>query len=143
MEGEVVLRVKINKGKNSTWLEVDILDTGIGIEKEKQWKLFESFNQVNDDVTRKFGGTGLGLFICEKIVNMQGGEISFSSELGKGSNFGFKIPIEVGSEENLAKSENKEIVTFDEEDLKILIAEDNPINLVYITGVLELSLIHI
>ena len=137
MEGEVVLRVKINKVKNSTWLEVDILDTGIGIEKEKQWKLFESFNQVNDDVTRKFGGTGLGLFICEKIVNMQGGEISFSSELGKGSNFGFKIPIEIGSEENLAKSENKEIATFDEEELKILIAEDNPINLVYITGVLE------
>ena len=137
VEGEVVLRVKINKGKNSTWLEVDIVDTGIGIEKEKQWKLFESFNQVNDDVTRKFGGTGLGLFICEKIVNMQGGEISFSSELGKGSNFGFKIPVEIGSEENLAKSENKEIATFDEEELKILIAEDNPINLVYITGVLE------
>lgn len=135
--GEVVLRVKINKVKNSTWLEVDILDTGIGIETEKQWKLFESFNQVNDDVTRKFGGTGLGLFICEKIVNMQGGEISFSSELGKGSNFGFKIPIEIGNKDNLPKNEDKEILKIDEEGLKILIAEDNPINLVYITGVLE------
>ncbi|MAW65465.1 MAG: hypothetical protein CMD18_04635 [Flavobacteriales bacterium] len=135
--GEVVLRIRINKGENSIWLEVDILDTGIGIEKEKQWKLFESFNQVNDDVTRKFGGTGLGLFICEKIVNMQGGEISFSSELGKGSNFGFKIPIEIGNKDNLAKNEDKEILTLDEDGLKILIAEDNPINLVYITGVLE------
>ncbi len=135
--GEVVLKIKIKKLKKSNWLEVNILDTGIGIEKEKQWKLFESFNQVNDDVTRKFGGTGLGLFICEKIVNMQGGEISFSSELGKGSNFGFKIPIQIGNTDDLVKNEENEILQLDEEGLKILIAEDNPINLVYITGVLE------
>ena len=136
-DGEVVLSAKINQIENVNWLEVKISDTGIGIEKEKQSMLFESFNQVNDDVTRKFGGTGLGLFICEKIVNLQGGQISFSSEFGRGSSFGFKIPVEIGSKENLERSEEKEITKFDQKGLKILIAEDNPINLVYITGVLE------
>ena len=136
-DGEVVLSAKINQIENVSWLEVKISDTGIGIEKEKQSMLFESFNQVNDDVTRKFGGTGLGLFICEKIVNLQGGQISFSSEFGRGSSFGFKIPVEIGSKENLERSEEKEITKFDQKGLKILIAEDNPINLVYITGVLE------
>ena len=92
---------------------------------------------MDQSSTKSIRGTGLGLSICRNIINLLGGDIGVSSELGKGSNFGFKIPIEIGSEENLAKSENKEIATFDEEELKILIAEDNPINLVYITGVLE------
>ncbi len=137
LHGEVVLSAKISHYDNENWLEINVSDTGIGIEKEKQWTLFESFNQVNIDVTRKFGGSGLGLFICEKIVHLQGGEIFFSSELGEGSNFGFKVPVKIGNVENLEKCESKDVTIFDKEDLDILIAEDNPINLVYITGVLE------
>ncbi|MBU2894165.1 response regulator [Colwellia sp. D2M02] len=68
-------------------------DTGIGIAKEKQGHLFEAFSQADDSMTRKYGGSGLGLSICQHIVQRLGGTITLKSELGKGSELSFKLPL--------------------------------------------------
>lgn len=72
---------------------VKIKDTGIGIKKEDQEKLFKPFVQVDSTDTRKFEGTGLGLSICKGIINSHGGKIWIESELSKGSTFQFTIPL--------------------------------------------------
>ena len=74
-------------------LKFKIQDTGIGIEQENIIKVFDSFSQADQTTTRKFGGTGLGLPICKKLVEAMGGEISATSKLGEGTSFNFTIPI--------------------------------------------------
>lgn len=69
-----------------------VRDTGIGIAKEKQAKIFESFSQADNSTTRQYGGTGLGLTISAKLVTMMGGELQLLSELGQGSQFFFSLP---------------------------------------------------
>lgn len=73
-----------------------VTDTGIGLTKDQQDKLFESFSQADASTTRKYGGTGLGLSISRQIVKLLGGNIWVNSEYGKGSEFGFIIPVEKG-----------------------------------------------
>src|SRR5262249_36231526 len=73
-------------------LFLDVEDTGIGIPKEEQDKLFASFSQVSGQSTRKFGGTGLGLAITKRLTEMMGGRVWVESDLGKGSTFHFRFP---------------------------------------------------
>jgi PAS domain S-box-containing protein len=72
-------------------IRITVSDTGIGISKEQQFRLFNSFEQADSDTSRKFGGTGLGLAISKRIVEMMGGDIRVESELGNGSTFTFTV----------------------------------------------------
>ena len=85
--------VRASSGTDDTVI-FSIKDTGIGIEKERHENIFEAFTQVDGSMSRKYGGTGLGLALVRKLVEMHGGSIRVESEPGKGSNFIFEIPIE-------------------------------------------------
>ncbi|MDR2535489.1 MAG: response regulator [Treponema sp.] len=93
-QGTIILRVR-RKDLNPehAQLQVEIRDTGIGISPEQQRRLFTSFEQADGSITRKFGGTGLGLALCKKIIDLMGGKIWIESELGKGASFFFTIDI--------------------------------------------------
>ncbi|WP_461250954.1 ATP-binding protein, partial [Treponema sp. R8-4-B8] len=94
--GDISLSIrKVNQERDFCVLEIIINDTGIGISKEQQNKLFDSFVQVDSSIGRKFGGTGLGLAISKKIVELMNGEIKMESEIGKGASFIITIRVEI------------------------------------------------
>lgn len=94
--GTVTLNVHIDsKSENSSELQISVVDTGIGISPEQQVNLFQSFQQADSSMTRKFGGTGLGLVICKQLVELMHGHITLASEVNKGSRFDVTIPVEI------------------------------------------------
>ena len=83
-EGEVKLRARrVADGRD--WIELSVSDTGIGMTPEQQAKLFEEFTQADASTAQRFGGTGLGLAITRKLARMMGGDVTVTSEPGKGS----------------------------------------------------------
>ena len=84
----------IAEEENISTLQIEVIDSGIGISKEQQENLFHSFEQADGSIARKYGGTGLGLAISKKIVELMGGDIWVESELGKGSAFKFTFKAE-------------------------------------------------
>jgi signal transduction histidine kinase len=90
-EGEVSLRVhKVAGGRD--WVELAVADTGIGMTAEQQAKLFQDFTQADSLTARRYGGTGLGLALSRKLARMMGGEVTVTSEPGKGSVFTVRLP---------------------------------------------------
>ncbi len=90
-QGEVALRVrKVVDGRN--WIEFAVADTGIGMTAEQQAKLFEEFTQADSSTAQRYGGTGLGLAITRKLARMMGGDVTVTSEPGKGSVFTVRLP---------------------------------------------------
>jgi signal transduction histidine kinase len=90
-EGEVRLRARrVANGRD--WIELAVADTGIGMTPEQQAKLFEEFTQADATTAQRFGGTGLGLALSRKLARMMGGDVTVTSERGKGSVFTVRLP---------------------------------------------------
>ncbi len=130
--GKVELDVSINnKLDNIIELKFEVKDSGIGIEQEKLQRLFQPFSQADNSHTRKYGGTGLGLVISQRLANLFGGKLSVKSEKGIGSNFYFTAKFEILP---MSTVDNSELNNDDEvgsiEGIKVLLVEDNDINLI-------------
>jgi PAS domain S-box-containing protein len=93
-EGKVTLSVANVERDGRKWVELRVTDTGIGISKDQQAKLFQPFVQADSSTTREYGGTGLGLVICKRLTEMMGGQIHLESEPGKGSTVTVLLPSE-------------------------------------------------
>ena len=111
-------------------LQLEVTDSGIGISKEQQAKLFTAFHQVETDTARRFGGTGLGLSISRDIVDMMGGDIWVESELGKGSTFGFFVRLKKGD----VKMLEERVAQINWKDLRILAVDSDDRVLGHIKG---------
>ncbi len=93
-QGHVTLQIgALNQNERQATIEIVVEDSGIGIAPEMQNQLFDPFTQADNSTTRRFGGTGLGLTICKRFVELMGGQIDLSSEPGKGSSFQVVIPL--------------------------------------------------
>jgi signal transduction histidine kinase/CheY-like chemotaxis protein len=102
-QGEVKLRVsKVVDGRS--WVEIAVADTGIGMTPEQQARLFEEFTQADSSTARQYGGTGLGLAITRKLARMMGGDVTVTSEPGKGSVFTVRLPAGAASPATLSAS---------------------------------------
>ncbi len=145
--GKITLGVEIERDElEETYIKMYVQDSGIGIPKEKLTKVFEPFVQTSDDTARKYGGTGLGLTIVKKIIDLMKGEIFVESEVGKGTKFTIIVPFLKQGYKPIISQIKEEIkfedivvpekVEFEEttndfelaESFKVLLAEDNMIN---------------
>jgi len=102
-----------------------VRDTGIGIARDESARIFEAFAQAEKATARKYGGTGLGLTISHRLVELMGGRLELKSELGKGSRFFFELPFAVSRQE-LPAGEQLELMQF--RDSRVLVVDDNPTN---------------
>jgi len=118
----------VDRQEPATRLRFEVADTGISIPRERQGHIFQKSAQVDALISRRFGGTGLGLSIARQLVDVMGGSIGFDSEPGRGSRFGFVLPITQGvapEPREAAVAGNK---ATSEMALRILVAEDNATN---------------
>ncbi|MCF6147785.1 MAG: response regulator [Candidatus Kuenenia sp.] len=139
-EGKVALEVSnTNKSLDSCTLLFSVSDTGIGISKDKQKKIFEAFAQADSSTTREYGGTGLGLAICKQLVELMGGSIWVESEPNKGSTFSFAISFKPGKNAPARKEPLRSKTFSIKSPLKILLVEDNKDNQTLILAYLNKS----
>ncbi|MCX7749516.1 MAG: ATP-binding protein [Clostridia bacterium] len=115
-----------------------VTDSGIGISDEEMKYLFQSFSQVDGSITRKYGGTGLGLVISKRLVEMMGGEIRVESHKGKGSTFSFTVPCGFNlNPENQKETNSVLTVPKFKDSLNIVLAEDEKVNQIMMKKLLE------
>jgi len=140
-EGSITVRLKTTSCDKSPTLYLAVEDTGIGIPKDKLDKVFEKFTQADASVTRKFGGTGLGLTISKQLVELMDGEIGVDSYENHGSTFWFKIPLIIPNANtkavNLYDENDDETGTDISPEISILAVDDHPVNQVFIQKVLK------
>ena len=136
-QGGISLNISLINDTDGLTLEFQFKDTGIGIPKDKQDALFEAFTQVDATTTRKYGGTGLGLQISKRLVEIMGGKIKVNSVEGQGSEFLFSLNlnkgIAVANEEIKVDQSN----TSTPNTIRILVAEDNRTNQMVISAMLK------
>jgi signal transduction histidine kinase/CheY-like chemotaxis protein len=151
-QGEILLSASlVHQTKEQIRIQFSVRDTGIGISAEQQVKLFQAFSQADESITRKYGGTGLGLKITKELVEMMGGSISVTSSPGKGSTFYFDVLLRVPKvidKSSLSRqpvadpfglpdfdsrsdiTKNQILISYNNllTNLKILLVEDNQVN---------------
>ena len=131
--GEIVVSAEVvKKGFDKIIIQFSVSDTGIGLNSEQKADLFEAFTQADGSTTRKYGGTGLGLTICKRLVTMMGGKIWVESEPGIGSTFFFTVTL--GYSKHDARNELTPLP--DLQGLRVLVIDDNRTFLDIIQGVL-------
>jgi CheY-like chemotaxis protein len=116
-------------------LECQVQDTGIGIPPDKVDRLFEKFSQIDSSITRRYGGTGLGLVICKRLVEGMGGQIRAESKQREGSTFTFVIPLTAAEAPGPAAPKGR--AAQQATNLKILLVEDNAVNQMLALGMLQ------
>jgi signal transduction histidine kinase/CheY-like chemotaxis protein len=125
-QGSVVIRVtRVGGAEEHVRLRFSVTDTGIGIAADKQSAIFDVFTQADSATTRRFGGTGLGLAIARQLVALMDGEMSLSSEAGRGSTFSFEVPLEVRAD---ALEPVSVPSTADLRGIRVLVVDDDDVN---------------
>ncbi len=120
----------VMRGTSRVMLRFRVRDTGIGIPKDEQQRIFRAFEQEDSSTTRKYGGTGLGLTIASRLVELMGGTISVESEPGRGSSFTFTAQFDrqAVQPESAPAGQAEPVATAPSAGLRILVAEDNEFN---------------
>lgn len=135
-DGQVTVIAQLEeKDEEHVSLSFKIIDTGIGIPEDKQETIFDSFSQGSIEINRKYGGTGLGLNIVKKLVDILGGKISLESKVGRGSTFSLWLDLKRGSELPLERNTEYDESVF--VNKKVLLIEDNKINQMITKKMLE------
>ncbi|SMD41863.1 Signal transduction histidine kinase [Aquiflexum balticum DSM 16537] len=148
-KGHIELSIKGvgDTSKNTDFQSVSfsVIDSGIGISKEKEKVIFEAFAQEDNSTTRKYGGTGLGLSICSKLLGLMDSKLVLETEVGKGSEFKFKIDIPLSSNiavtQKVTPEEPKAKVSTPQKSFefshKILLVDDNPVNMLLAKSIVK------
>lgn len=128
-QGEI--RLSVTRTENvPNELQFTVIDSGIGMDNETQSRIFQAFAQADGSVSRKYGGTGLGLTICRQLAELMGGDLSLESATGQGSRFRLRLPLPYIASDLLPNpvdgNAKPKSVSFP--GIKVLVAEDNPIN---------------
>lgn len=135
--GSVTLAVSSEPQAHSLTVHFAVRDTGIGISPEKVQELFQPFTQADRSIARQFGGSGLGLAISRRLAHAMGGDIAVSSAPGQGSTFTLTVPMELGDMRRLTSSPSAASSYVPSRALRILVAEDVPVNREIIGTALE------
>src|ERR1043165_555841 len=125
-QGEVVVSVTLaHHTDDEATVKFEVQDTGIGLSRDAQTHLFQSFSQADGSTTRKYGGTGLGLAICKQLTELMGGQIGVASQPGKGSTFWFTVPLGI-RQPGTPSALN--IISQDLRGLHLCVVDDHPTN---------------
>ncbi|MCW7480555.1 ATP-binding protein [Leptospira kanakyensis] len=131
------LSLDVNLSENKKFIVFTVKDTGIGISPENISKLFNRFVQLEDSRTKKFEGSGLGLYISKQLVNLMGGEIEVQSVLDVGSTFQFTIPFEETDQKDIQIEKLPSRLVGENDHFHVLIAEDNSLNQKFIVKLFQ------
>jgi len=126
--------------KGICWVRIEVTDSGVGIPQDKLTTIFESFSQADASVTRKYGGTGLGLTIVKQLVELQKGRIAVTSKENEGSSFIVLVPYGIGKKGAITQSSPKNeraLKAVNASQLVVLLVEDNDINRLYAKSILK------
>ncbi|MCR8924382.1 ATP-binding protein [Dasania sp. GY-MA-18] len=138
-QGEIILKTQLlNLTGNKVELQINVIDSGMGISDDYIQQLFDPFSQADGSISRRFGGTGLGLTIVQRLATLMGGNIGVVSELGKGTNFTLTLTFELAKQQQPDQSQQQHDHYQQQlRGLHILVAEDNIVNQKVAAGVLN------